>query len=141
MRVLLVEKDPSIREALRMLIEVEGHDCVEAADGLQAKSILEQDSPFELMITEFHLAKMDGIELLDWCRKNKIHFPVIFLTSSSQLFDREKIALSDCCAALLRKPAGIQQVSEAIAAAVARNHQRECNLGKAAQNPPPDAPL
>ena len=114
MKILLVEDDEDIRMALKELLTLEGHDCTEAADGLAAKLLLEKDPAFDLMMTDFRMPNMDGVELLAWCRENAIHTPVIFLSADARLFDREKMALAESGAELLKKPVEIQVLLDAI---------------------------
>ncbi len=124
MKILLVEDDPSIREALREILEMEKHQCTEVADGLLATEILKKSTAFDLLITDFRMPNINGAELLGWCRKNAIHFPVIFITADRELLHFEKIALSDCCAVLLRKPIHVVELLTAISDSQIRNHNR-----------------
>lgn len=62
------------------------------------------------MITDFRMPRMDGVQLLNWCRESKIHFPVIFISENSHLLSKEKIALDDCCADLINKPMNIDSI-------------------------------
>jgi len=126
MKILLVEDDASIRSTLRELLEMEGYQCKEAVDGLEAKEILEQDKSFELLISDFRMPRWDGVQLLEWCRLNNIHVPVIFITANADLFTREKLALQDCCAALLKKPVSLDDLLKEVELARIRKHHRDC---------------
>lgn len=127
-RILLVEDDSSIRETLAELLSFEGYECVEADDGQTATEILEREK-FDVLVSDFRMPRMNGVDLLKWCRERKIHFPVIFITANRELFDKENFALTDCCAALLRKPIGIDELLSAVETARSRNHVRECGDG------------
>ncbi|MBA2404162.1 MAG: response regulator [Bdellovibrionales bacterium] len=124
-KILLVEDDSFLRTLLFELLEGEGFQCVQAEDGLAARTILETQH-FDLLITDFRMPRMDGSELLEWCRKSKIHFPVIFLTANTELLPKEKLSLEDCCAAVLQKPAGLDDILQAIRDAQVRNHNLMC---------------
>lgn len=127
-RILLVEDDASIRESLVELLSFEGYECAEADDGLTATEILARER-FDLLISDFRMPRMNGVDLLKWCREHEIHFPVIFITANRELFDKEQVALKDCCAALLRKPIGIDELLQAVDEAMARAHKRDCGSG------------
>lgn len=126
MKILLVEDDREIRTLLAEILEDHGHFCVQAEDGLAAKEILLQGTSFQLLITDFRMPRMDGAQLLLWCREQKIHFPAIFISANTELLDREKMVLSDCCAAFLRKPIGIDQLIEAVEDSTRRRHVADC---------------
>ena len=128
LKILLAEDDAGIRESLTELLDYEGFDCVPAFDGQDAIEILAARDPcyFQVMISDFRMPRMNGGELLQWCRAHGYHFPVIFITANRELVPTENRALSDCCAALLHKPINIEQLLQAIEAARARNHQEDC---------------
>ncbi len=62
-RVLVVDDHPSVREALRLVLQSCGYECVPVADGAEA---LEQLSAahFDVVITDYEMPNMNGLELL-----------------------------------------------------------------------------
>jgi DNA-binding response OmpR family regulator len=69
---------------------------------------------------------MNGVELLNWCRNEEIYLPVIFITANLELLPDEKLALKDCCSALMQKPIDFDELLLAIESAKKRNHDRDC---------------
>lgn len=65
MRVLLVEDEPLARRRAEGLLARLGHEVVLADDGLAAWAIWQQDA-FDLVLTDWSLPGMDGLEL---CRR------------------------------------------------------------------------
>jgi DNA-binding NtrC family response regulator len=126
-RILLAEDDMAIREILTELLIEEGYECIPSFDGKEAAEKLKTET-FDVLVSDFRMPRMDGVELLKWCRSNHIHLPVIFITANKDLFPKEKLALNDCCAALLEKPIDINKLLEAIHEAKTRNHHRFCEL-------------
>ena len=124
-RILLVDDEPTLRELMCEMLKGEGYQIVQANNGLEAKTILETEK-FDLLITDLRMPKMDGTQLLDWCRKSKIHFPVIFVTASSELLASDDLALKDCCVAVLHKPFDLNNIITAVTDAKTRNHQLNC---------------
>jgi CheY-like chemotaxis protein len=61
--ILVVDDDPGIREAFRLVLEEE-YDLVEAEDGAQALERV-HDSPMDLVLLDVRLPGMDGIEVLE----------------------------------------------------------------------------
>lgn len=127
LKILIVEDDESIREIMTELLTHEGYDCTSATDGLEATEIFKK-SQFDVLISDFRMPRMNGAELLHWCRENDINLPVIFVTANKDLFPEEKLALNDCCAALLQKPIDVDVLLQAILDARSRNHHRHCQL-------------
>lgn len=127
LKLLIVEDDDAIREILTDLLVDEGYECASACDGVKATELLSVSS-FDVLISDFRMPRMNGAELLEWCRARGLHLPVIFLTANKDLFPHEKLALNDCCAALLQKPIDIDHLILAITDAKTRNHHRHCQL-------------
>ena len=82
MRILVVDDMPLMRHVLiNMLRQLDYKDIVEATDGLQALTIL-QNQLIDLVITDLHMPKMDGLNLLDAIRNDTEHaqLPVLMVT-------------------------------------------------------------
>lgn len=124
-KILLVEDDDNIRDILCEILKDEGYVVTPAVDGQEATEILQKKS-FDLLISDFRMPRMNGAELLEWCRVHKLHFPVIFITANANLMPSENLALDDCCAALLPKPIDIEQLMGAINDAKKRHHNEHC---------------
>ncbi len=122
---LVVDDSPEIRTILISILESLELKNIEALDGEQAVEILKSTS-IDLLITDFRMPKLDGVGLLDWCRKNEIHIPVIFLSGNADLLKLEQVALADCCATLLLKPFQLETLLAALGAADARAHHKDC---------------
>jgi two-component system cell cycle response regulator len=68
MRILIVDDDEAYLQLLRMIMERQGHVVYEAVNGLQAWTLLQND-PIPLVITDWMLPEMDGVELIRRIRK------------------------------------------------------------------------
>jgi len=88
MRTLIVDDDEAYLQLLRMILERQGHVVYEAANGLQAWNLL-QVEPIPLVITDWMLPELDGVELTR--RIRQANFPyytyVILLTAKKTLND------------------------------------------------------
>jgi DNA-binding response OmpR family regulator len=62
-KVLLVEDNVSVRELLRVLLETEGYEIVEATDGSDGLAQAEQSKP-DLMILDLMMPGLDGESVL-----------------------------------------------------------------------------
>ena len=65
--ILLVEDDPSVRELLKVLLEVEGYDIVEASDGLEGLEKAGELRP-DLMIVDLMMPQVDGERVISRLR-------------------------------------------------------------------------
>lgn len=111
--ILLAEDDEDINAFLAEILKEEGYKCVQVKNGLMATEELKKDH-FDLLITDFNMPVMDGIELLEWCRKTHIQMPVIFISASMGVIPKEKITLEDCGAAILKKPLDVDLILQSV---------------------------
>ena len=84
--VLVVDDEPTIREIVARYLEREGYRTLEAADGIRARELLEQDPP-DLVVLDVMLPGADGLELCRWIR-SRSRLPVIMLTARGEESDR-----------------------------------------------------
>jgi diguanylate cyclase (GGDEF)-like protein len=82
MKILVVDDSPTIRAALKALLERMGHTVVEANDGEQALHLYRQDRP-GLVLIDVVMPIMDGYESARHMRETKADewVPIIFLSS------------------------------------------------------------
>lgn len=92
LKILLAEDEPSIREILTELIQDEGHECISATDGLDASEKV-INGAFDLIITDFHMPRMNGGNLYRWCREKEMTLPFIFITANQEMSVEENIPL------------------------------------------------
>lgn len=79
--ILLVEDDPEVREALRLLLEKK-YDVVGASSGNQMLEMLDRYEPI-LVVLDVNLPGKNGFELCRMVRASPAHrhLPVLFLTA------------------------------------------------------------
>lgn len=87
-KIMVVDDDPYIRELLRVFLQREGFDIVEAADGQEALAKLEQ-TPAELVILDIMMPNMDGWELCRELRK-MYDIPLLMLTAKGETTQKIK---------------------------------------------------
>jgi CheY-like chemotaxis protein len=96
-----------------------------ASSGTEAIEYL-KNKIFDLVITDFNMPRMDGANLLFWCRMNDYHQPFIFITSKVENIPLEELVLKDCCTSVLNKPFAIEQLLAEIEKARGRHHSFDC---------------
>lgn len=87
MRLLIVEDDPVIADGLLRTLRAAGHAVDHALDGAQADQALAQ-YPYDLVVLDLGLPRMDGMEVLKRLRARGTHLPVLVLTARDSLDDR-----------------------------------------------------
>ncbi|WP_085299559.1 response regulator [Cognaticolwellia mytili] len=86
MKVLVVDDMVSMRHVMLHMLRSLGHtDIDEAADGLQALGLLNKKS-YDLLITDYHMPKIDGRQLLKSIRSNKdlVDLPVLMVSCEDE---------------------------------------------------------
>lgn len=83
-KILYVDNDPEIREALRLLLGCEGYETVEGTNGEELLRLL--DDTIDLVILDVMMPGMNGYAACAELRKRS-PVPVLFLTAKSQESD------------------------------------------------------
>lgn len=87
MKILSVDDSAIIRKIIRSGVEVLDYQLVEAADGLEALSILEE-SPEEivLILLDWNMPGMDGLVFLEKVKNTDSlkHIPIMMVTTESE---------------------------------------------------------
>ena len=78
-KILVIDDHALIRDHLRMILELDGHDVEVIGDGQSALQAL-RDRVFHLAITDLRMPDLNGLELLQAVRGEKIPVGVIVLT-------------------------------------------------------------
>lgn len=88
MRILLVEDDLPLAEGLRHALKKAGYTVDLAQDGVVAREALRDDIPYEVILLDLGLPRLDGLTLLKEWRARHIATPVIILTARDEAGDR-----------------------------------------------------
>ena len=87
MKILVVEDEKGLREALIRTLSGEGYLADGAADGEEGYSMI-CSGLYDLVLLDIMLPVYDGLEVLRRIRKQKMDVPVIMLTARSTLEDK-----------------------------------------------------
>lgn len=87
MRILLVEDNHDLAEAIVDRLHAEGHAIDHEADGETASQLLRQ-ATFDLIILDVNLPNRNGFEIVRSMRSRQDQTPVLILTARSQIDDR-----------------------------------------------------
>ncbi len=123
-RLLLVEDDPTLRQALAFNLSREGYDVATAANGEAALEAARSEL-LDLILLDVMLPGMSGIEVLRVLRRDGVTTPVIILSAKGDEIDRVvglKIGADDYVAKPFSRPELLARIE-----AVLRRHRREAD--------------
>src|SRR5436190_24012495 len=104
-KILVVDDSEEIRFLVAALLHSIGHQTVEAADGCQALEVLEADPQIRVVITDYNMPRMDGLELTRRIRSDERFEDLPVLMQSASALDLlESRAVSAGVTKLLPKP-------------------------------------
>lgn len=92
-RILVVEDDAELRGLFRRVLEKNGYETLEAADGQQALDVLDENY-IDLIISDIMMPVMDGYELVRSLREAGIATPVLMITAKGAFDDMRQGFLS-----------------------------------------------
>lgn len=87
MRILIAEDETSIARALKVMLEKDKYAVDAVYDGQEAFDYIVA-TPYDVLVLDIMMPKMDGITLLKAVRQRGITTPALFLTAKSEVEDR-----------------------------------------------------
>ena len=100
--ILIIDDEPSVADALRLILEDSGHRVLVAATGGGGLA-LARDGGVRLVVTDLYLPDLSGLEVLSTLRAEYPHVPAVLITSrgTPEIFAEARRAGA---AAILPKP-------------------------------------
>lgn len=117
--ILIVEDEFSINELIRRNLNLTGHHCTQAFDGLSAAHLLE-NGKFDLLVLDIMLPGLDGWQVFERASGT----PTIFLTAKSELTDKLK-GLAMGADDYLTKPFQMLELAARVEAVLRRTKKEE----------------
>ncbi len=112
LRILVVEEDFVSANSLRLALSVDGHEVDLASDGEEALSLFDQKE-HDVVITDFQLPTMDGLDLAAAIKQRAPSRPVILMTSYTSMVQGPLGQVSNVDV-LLSKPVSVSQLQAAL---------------------------
>ncbi len=78
--LLLVDDNDDVREVTALLLRDSGYAVIEASSGNAALAALDANPAIEVLIVDFSMPGMSGIELLERARAKKPEIRAVFIT-------------------------------------------------------------
>jgi CheY-like chemotaxis protein len=121
LRILVIDHDPMVRYALRLVLEDRGHAVVEAPTGEEALTMLRR-MKFDAAITDMILPDMKGIATIRAIRALAPELPILTMSSGLHAFApahaNDFAAIDD----VLAKPFETDELVDALARTMSRPH-------------------
>ncbi len=120
MRILLVEDETSLREAIKLNLELENYEVIAATDGKEALERYHNEH-FHLILLDIMIPYVDGFSVCEQIRLVDQQTPIIFLTAKDTHQDRIqglKIGADD----YINKPFNLEELLLRIHNILKRSH-------------------
>lgn len=119
MRVLIVDDEQHVREAIGLLADWERHGITEiaqAADGEEAVRLIEEKKP-QIVLTDMRMPRKNGLELLTWLHATKPDIKVLVISGYDD-FEYVRHTIRSGGIDYILKPVDPDSLNEALAKAV-----------------------
>ena len=117
--ILYAEEEPLVSDAVRETLEAEGWRVEVCARGDEALRRLQGEARFDLLILDFRLPGLDGLELARRARSlpGAVRTPIIMFTDSEVESDARRAGVD----AYLRKPRDVYSLTRTAAGLLGRD--------------------
>lgn len=113
-RVLVADDDEEFREAIAEIIAMEGWSVLQARDGEEALDFALRLRP-DVVVLDHRMPTLTGVEVVQRLRAERVRLPVVMISASYEL---EELAKSVGVLCHLRKPFGLDELSELLVRAI-----------------------
>ena len=128
MRVLLAEDDVTLQRGLAQGLVEAGHQVKVAGDGMHADLLLSTE-PFDLLVLDLGLPKMDGIQVLERMRQRRLTLPVLILSARDRTQDRVR-GLDRGADDYMTKPFDLSEFEARVRALLRRGQGATLSIGR-----------
>ena len=125
-KILVIDDEEAIRKSLRMVLEYEGYDCVEAGSGPEGLETLRREAP-DAVLLDIKMTGMDGMEALQAARVSDTHTPIVMISGHGDIPTAVE-AIHKGAYDFLEKPLESERVLTALRNAIEKKRLRDENL-------------
>lgn len=114
---MIIDDSDATRASIECVLIALGHHVVSVENGVEAVKQLQQQDPFDLLITDIFMPEMDGIEVIE---KSKQQFPdmkIIAISAGGMgIQGQEMLNIASDLGAekIVKKPFSNDEISEAV---------------------------
>jgi PAS domain S-box-containing protein len=114
LRILAIEDQRELLDVLKQMLQEMGHECIACAtpeDSLQL--IKDQHQTLDLIITDYSMPEITGMDIIRYCDENHLVIPVILCSGYGARIPKEFLANPDRCL-FINKPIDMRSLQGAI---------------------------
>ena len=116
-RILVVDDEPFVCDAVKMMLAFDGHQVETANNGKEALAIFDK-SKFDVVITDFSMPNMKGDELALAIKSRVPNQPIVMITAHAEMLQSSGNPLTGIDF-MISKPFLLENLREAIVKALA----------------------
>jgi CheY-like chemotaxis protein len=109
--ILLVDDNDDVREITALLLRDTGYNVIEAPSGSAALAALGANPAIDLLIVDFAMPGMSGIDLLEQARTRRPEIKVVFITG---YIDLARFGAKFADEIVVKKPFTMDQLAPAV---------------------------
>ena len=110
-RILVVDDEPHVTRLVRQKLLNEGYEAVSAGNGLEALNVLEQEGPFDAVVTDYNMPKMDGRQLCEAIRERYQGNEIFIFLVTARLEEPLRVWASEMRAVeFIEKPVSVRDL-------------------------------
>lgn len=110
--VMIVDDEKDFRLLLRDRLVQVGLICIEAGNGEEAKAQLKK-MDVDMVVTDFRMPRMDGLELIDWLQQTHRYMPIILVSGDVNVTIRKKAEQAGVYA-IVEKPCSLSELTSKV---------------------------
>ena len=116
--ILLVDDNDDVREITALFLRDSGYNVLEASSGSAALDVLDANSAIDLLILDFAMPSMSGMEVLERARAKRSEIKAVFITGYA---DQPRLSGKFENELVIRKPYTADQLALAVHSALGQS--------------------
>ena len=115
-RILVIDDEPQVRNMLREILEDEGYEVVDAADGKEGLKVY-RNEPTDLVITDLIMPEMEGLGIIRELQRDFPEVKIIAVSGGGRVVQKDYLQVAQKIGALhtFSKPIEINKLLTAVA--------------------------
>jgi two-component system, NtrC family, response regulator AlgB len=116
-KLLIVDDEKNIRNHLSTFFETCGHQVRAAESAAQALALIADEGNFDLVLSDYRMAEMNGLELLQRIKRDHPQLPAILMTAYATV-ESAVTAMKSGAYDYVTKPFSLDQIQHVVARAL-----------------------
>jgi CheY-like chemotaxis protein len=122
--ILVVDDDSAMRLLVRSILEIAGHEVIEAPHGSAALNLISPHRPPDVVVTDLTMPVLDGKQLIAQLRSGPVTAAIPIVVVSGNLVEAWTLKASGLVEAVVSKPFVAANLSQCIDAVTSQQGRR-----------------